>query len=222
MKKPSGPTILKYLEQRYGRRVWHSHHDPLSELILTILSQNTSDLNSQRAFHALEVSFSEWKQLLEVEAADIVEIIKSGGLAVIKAGRIQTALREIQQKRGSLDLAFLAELPLEEAKQWLRDLPGVGFKTAACVLLFSLGRPAMPVDTHVYRVAGRLGLIEKGTTLENAHHLLEKAVPEKDIYEFHMLMVEHGRRNCKARRPDCKACICKTVCAGYDKYNTSV
>ena len=219
MKKPSSPVILNLLEQQYGERIWQPHHDPLAELVLTILSQNTSDHNSRRAFQSLRETFSDWTQLIEVDIQDIVEPIKSGGLAIIKAQRIQSALREIQRRHGTLDLAFLADLTLEEAREWLLELPGVGFKTAACVLLFAMGQPAMPVDTHVYRVATRLGLIVPRTSLENAHRLLEKAVPAKDIYEFHMLMIEHGRRTCKSRRPDCQACVCKTICTGYDKYN---
>ncbi len=219
MNKPSGSYILKLLEQQYGKRIWQPHHDPLAELVLTILSQNTSDHNSRRAFQSLRATFSDWSQLLEVDITNIVELIKSGGLANIKAQRIQSALREIQKRQGSLDLAFLADLPLKEARDWLLDLPGVGLKTAACVLLFSMGRPAMPVDTHVYRVATRLGLIPFRTSLEDAHRLIEKTVAAKDIYEFHMLMIEHGRRTCKSRSPHCKSCVCKTLCTGYDKYN---
>jgi len=217
MQKPSGRDILQHLRQQYGPRVWLSHHDPLAELILTILSQNTSDKNSHRAFLSLKKVFPYWQQLLTSDPAAIAETIKSGGLAVIKANRIQSALIEIQKRHGSLNLDFLADLPFEEARKWLLTLPGVGYKTAACVLLFALGRPAMPVDTHVYRVATRLGLIPPRTTLENAHRQLEKAVQEREIYEFHMLMVEHGRRQCSARRPDCLGCICKNLCTAYDK-----
>jgi endonuclease-3 len=220
MKYLSGTVILTLLQQRYGPRIWQPHHDPLAELVLTILSQNTSDKNSRPAFLALKTTFPDWARLLEADIADIAGPIKSGGLAVIKAGRIQSALRIIKQRHGSLNLDFLVDLPFEEAREWLLELPGVGLKTAACVLLFALGRPAMPVDTHVYRVATRLGLIPLKTSLENAHRQLEKAVPAEDIYEFHMLMIEHGRRNCSARRPDCQSCICKTLCKGYDKYKS--
>jgi endonuclease-3 len=220
MKKSTGTEILTLLRQKYGHRVLTPHHDPLAELVLTILSQNTSDKNSRPAFKELRNAFPDWRQLLEVPAIAIAEPIKSGGLAFIKARRIQSALREIQLKHGTLDLTFLADLPLEEAREWLLKLPGVGYKTAACVLLFALGKPAMPVDTHVYRVSSRLGLIPARTSQENAHRQLEKVVPPSDIYEFHVLMIEHGRRICSARVPNCKACICKPLCAEYDKYIT--
>ncbi len=220
MNKPSTSAILKLLEQQYGRRTWQPSNDPLSELILTVLSQNTSDKNSRPAFLALRKAFPDWSLLLVADLEAIAEPIKSGGLATIKAGRIQSALREIQQRHGSLNLHFLADMPLEEAREWLVKLPGVGFKTASCVLLFALGIPAMPVDTHVFRVASRLGLIPLKTTIEKAHLLLEKSVPSSDIYEFHVLMIEHGRRSCAARRPSCGSCICKNICTGYDKYST--
>jgi endonuclease III len=218
MNKFSGVSILRLLNQQYGSRIWHPHHEPLGELVLTILSQNTSDKNSRPSFQNLKNTFPDWNQLLESDIVTIAKPIKSGGLAMIKAKRIQSALREILQKRGSLTLDFLGGLPIEDARAWLLSLPGVGYKTSACVLLFALGRPAMPVDTHVYRVATRLGLIPFKTSLENAHRQLEKAVPAKDIYEFHMLMIEHGRHICSARRPACEVCVCKTLCAGYDEY----
>ncbi len=220
MSKLIGISILELLRLGYGPRFWQPHHDPLSELVLTILSQNTSDKNSRAAFQELRKTFPDWTKLVEVETAGIAETIRSGGLSNIKAERIQSALREIQLKHGSLDLTFLTPMPLEDARAWLLTLPGVGLKTAACVLLFALGRPAMPVDTHVYRVATRLGLIPPRSSQKNAHFLLEKAVPAEDIYEFHVLMIEHGRRICSARSMKCKSCICKTLCAGYDKYNT--
>jgi endonuclease-3 len=121
-------------------------------------------------------------------------------------------LREIKDSQGALDLSFLEDVGLGEAKAWLRQLPGVGPKTAGCVLLFSLGRPAMPVDTHVYRVARRLGLIDARVSVEKAHDILESLVPPKDVYEFHILMVEHGRRACKARKPQCSACVLGGLC----------
>ena len=222
MSKPTGISILELLRLQYGPRSWQPHNDPLSELVLTILSQNTSDKNSRAAFSKLRKTYSDWTRLTEVETAAVAESIRSGGLANIKAARIQAALREIKMKQGSLDLTFLRTMPLEDARAWLLTLPGVGLKTAACVLLFALGMPAMPVDTHVYRVATRLGLIPPKTSQDNAHRQLEKAVPAEQIYEFHVLMIEHGRRICSARRMKCNSCICKTLCSGYDKYNTLV
>jgi len=125
---------------------------------------------------------------------------------------IRPILEKIGEERGSLDLSFLGELPLSEAKSWLRELPGVGPKTAGCVLLFSLGRPALPVDTHVFRVAKRLGLIDSRVSAERAHELLEELVPPQDIYSFHLYLIEHGRRICKAQRPRCHLCVLHGLC----------
>jgi endonuclease-3 len=201
------------LAGEYGDRRWHRHHDPLSELIATILSQNTSDVNSHRAFESLLSTFGNWEEVAKADVEDIERAIKSGGLARIKAVRIKNILQEILEERSSLDLAFLGSLPIDGAKSWLRKLPGVGPKTVGCVLLFSLGRPVLPVDTHVYRVARRLGLISNNVSVERAHELLGDIVPPADVYHFHMNMVEHGRRVCKSQRPKCSICVLRGVCA---------
>lgn len=151
--------IISLLAQVYGARPWRARRDPVSELVFTILSQNTSDVNSQRAFNRLLNRFGSWEAVADAAVEEIAESIWGGGLARVKAPRIKGILKAILDKRGSLELDFLKDMPLAAAKSWLRELPGVGPKTAACVLLFSLGRPALPVDTHVYRVAKRLGLI---------------------------------------------------------------
>ena len=158
--KPLQPTeITSRLATLYGDPVWRPHGDPMSELILTILSQNTSDTNSGRAFMRLKQRFPKWDDLLPADPDDIVPAIQAGGLARIKAPRIKAILEEVHERLASFDLMFLKDLPMDEAKAWLRSLPGVGPKTAACVLMFALGRPALPVDTHVHRVAQRLGLV---------------------------------------------------------------
>jgi endonuclease-3 len=190
--------VLRLLRKEYGPRKWQPGQDPLSTLIATVLSQNTSDVNSHRAFAALVNRFGRWESVAAADANELARAIRAGGLADIKAGRIKLILHEIKTERGNLDLSFLSELGLAEAKAWLRGLPGVGPKTAGCVLLFSLGKPAMPVDTHVYRVARKLGLIDARASVEKAHEILESLVPPKNVYEFHILMVEHGRRTCKA------------------------
>jgi len=204
--------IIDRLISEYGSREWQPHDSPLNVLVQTILSQNTSDTNSRRAFRSLRASFPRWEDVVSAEVHKIANAIKSGGLGEIKAGRIKQALGEIQRKRGSLELDFLNELPLDAAREWLKQLPGVGTKTANCVFLFSLGRPALPVDTHIFRVAKRLGLIEAETTVEKAHRRLESLVPPDKIYPFHMLMIEHGRRVCKARRPRCDDCALRRLC----------
>lgn len=204
--------INRLLAQQYGRREWHQHHDPLSELIATILSQNTSDTNSGRAFTSLVDKFPDWEEVAKANVSAIEEAIRSGGLSHIKAARIKEILQTILGERGSLDLSFLDKIPLDESKAWLRQLPGVGPKTVGCVLLFSLGKPVFPVDTHVFRVSKRLGLIANGVSAEQAHELLAGIVPVEHIYEFHMNMVDHGRKTCKSQRPKCPKCVFREAC----------
>ena len=180
--------------------------DPLSELILTVLSQNTADTNSGRAFNAMLRRYASWKAVAQAPGDELIDTIRLGGLAPQKGPRIQAILRAVLERSADGDLSFLSSMPLEEARSWLRSLPGVGPKTAACVLLFSLGLPALPVDTHVERVAKRLGLIAEKATAEQAHQLLEAVVAPADYYPFHMLLIKHGRRTCAARRPACGRC----------------
>ena len=210
--------VRRLLRREYGPREWQPGQDPLSSLIATVLSQNTSDVNSHRAFSALVNRFESWESVATADARELARTIRAGGLAEIKAKRIKLILHEIKTERGSLDLSFLNELGLAEAKAWLRGLPGVGPKTAGCVLLFSLGRPAMPVDTHVYRVARRLGLIDARASVEKAHEILEGLVPPRNVYEFHMLMVEHGRRTCKAQKPRCTVCVLRSICPSAESF----
>jgi len=203
--------IIHRLEVKYGNRQ-RNRLDPISELVLTIISQNTADTNSRPAFEALREAFPDWYQLAEVNPEEIANAIHAGGLEHIKANRIKLVLKEILRQRGQLDLNFLKRTPLDEAKAWLKQLPGVGPKTAACVLLFSLDMPALPVDTHVYRVARRLGLVSAKASVESAHDILESLVPAKDVLRFHLLLVEHGRRQCTARCPDCPPCPLLEYC----------
>ncbi len=198
--------IVRLLEGEYGEVAWTRRRDPLSELVLTILSQNTSDHNSRRAFDRLTAAFGSWDAVAGADVAAIAAAIQPGGLAQVKAPRIRSILERIQAGRGSLDLEFLGGMPVDEAVRWLRDLPGVGPKTAACVLLFSLGKPVLPVDTHVHRVAGRLGLIDSKLSAEKAHEVLGGMVPAADVYRVHILLIEHGRRVCLARSPRCGLC----------------
>lgn len=204
--------IVQLLAEEYGNITWHSRAAPLSELIMTILSQNTSDHNSRRAFDSLLSRFGSWDAVAESSVEDIAEAIKLGGLSKVKAPRIKLILQQIESQRGSLDLMFLKKMPVAEAKTWLRHLPGVGPKTAACVLLFSLRKPVLPVDTHILRVAKRLGLIDSRVSAEKAHEILGDMVPARDVYRFHILMIEHGRRICKAQRPRCRECVLLKIC----------
>jgi len=196
----------------YGTPHLVPSHDALAELILTVLSQNTADTNSGRAFVQLMRRYNSWDAIAEAPLEEVVATIQNGGLAQQKAPRIQAILRAIKEKSGSWDLTFLETLPLEEARSWLRSLPGVGPKTAACVLLFALGRPALPVDTHVERVAKRLGLAGPKATAEQTQAQLETLVEEADYYTFHMLFIKHGRRTCVARTPACGRCPLEPCC----------
>ncbi len=199
-------VIIQRLAVLYGMPVHRPHGDAVAELILTVLSQNTADTNSGRAFTRMLAKYRDWDAIASAPEEDLVETIRAGGLAQQKAPRIQAILRAVREQSPGWDMGFLREMPMDEARGWLRSLPGVGPKTAACVLLFALGRPAMPVDTHVERVAKRLGLIPPGLSAEEAHDALEALVPPADYYRFHMLLIKHGRRGCDARRPRCAEC----------------
>jgi endonuclease-3 len=186
--------------------------DPLSELIAVILSQHTSDVNSERAYDSLRARFPSWDAVRTAPTLEVADAIRSGGLALVKAPRIQRVLNQILEARGELSLDFLADLSLDDARAYLRTLDGVGPKSAACVLLFSLDKPAMPVDTHIHRVAGRLGLIPPRTSADAAHEQLERLVPPAEVYRFHVSLIWHGRRICKAPRPRCGECPVNALC----------
>jgi endonuclease-3 len=210
--------ILRLLSAEYRERKWRRGRSPIAVLVQTILSQNTSDRNSGRAFEQLLASFGSWEDVANASVSEISNSIKGGGLGVVKAGYIKQSLEEIRGKRGGLELDFLRKLPADEARDWLRQLPGVGMKTASVVLLFSLGMPTLPVDTHVFRVAKRLGLIDSKVSIDKAHVLLERLVPPRDVYQFHVLLIEHGRKVCKAQRPRCRECVLARLCPSYEKF----
>lgn len=214
IQRPPVEEILRGLEAAYGKRTWQPAHEPLDELILTILSQHTSDTNSERAFHDLRRRFPTWEAARRAPVADVAGAIRSGGLATRKAPHIQAALERILSNSTEAEWSqTLKTLPLAEAKARLMTLPGVGPKTAACVLLFACGRPALPVDTHVHRVAKRLGLIEPGVTAEEAHDQIEGLLNPEDVYSFHLNMIAHGRQVCTARKPRCELCPLRSRCA---------
>ncbi|KAF0106512.1 MAG: Endonuclease III [Anaerolineaceae bacterium] len=196
----------------YGQPTWRNPLPPVDELVSTILSQNTNDANRDRAFELLRARFPTWESARDAEPAAVVAAIRPAGLANQKGPRIQQVLRQISAERGSLGLSFLKDLPLEEARGWLMKFKGVGPKTAAIVLLFSLGRPAFPVDTHIYRVSGRLGLRPEGMTVEQAHPHLEALFPPETYYAAHLNIIRLGREICAARKPDCPACPLKEMC----------
>jgi endonuclease III len=210
--------VLELLSAAYGPISWRREGSPVAVLVQTILSQNTSDRNSRPAFGRLLASFSDWEEVANASVRQICEVIKAGGLGMVKARYIKQALQEIQDERGGFDLEFLKNLPLDQARDWLMQLPGVGMKTASVVLLFSLGMPSLPVDTHVFRVTKRLGFIDSKVSAEKAHRLLEQLVAPGDVYQFHVLLIEHGRRTCKAQRPRCLECVLASLCPSYEKF----
>jgi endonuclease-3 len=204
--------IIELLEQEYGFREWQPDRAPIDVLIGAMLSQNTSDANSGRAFVALKATFASWEAVASAPAEHIAQAIKCGGLSQIKATRIKQVLGQIEKEQGRISLNSLKSKPMSEAEDYLMRLPGVGHKTASCVLLFSLGKPSLPVDTHVFRVAKRLRLIDSNVSVDKAHSLLQKQVPPSKVYQFHVHMIEHGRRICHARQPHCTKCILRAIC----------
>ena len=210
-------VALERLGHRYEHPTWGGPRvDAVSELVLTILSQNTSDTNSFRAFTALRERYATWDDVLAAPTDELEDVIRPGGLAPTKSRRIQHVLAEVHETTGGTwDLAFLGEWPLEQARDWLTSLPGIGRKTASIVLLFNFGRPAMPVDTHVHRVAWRLGMFPRNTPLARAHDLLEEILAPDEMYPFHVELIRHGRDTCRAPRPICGLCPLTDVCAYF-------
>ena len=186
--------------------------DSLDELVQTILSQHTSDLNSGRAFKALKERFDSWDEVLDVSAEELAIVIRSGGLANIKAARIQEVFREIQSREGSVTMQQLDRMSDEEVERYLVSLPGVGPKTAACVIAFALARPAFPIDTHVHRIVKRLGWIDAKASAERAHRELTPNIPPEIRYELHRRFIRHGREICKPQLPLCSTCPVLDFC----------
>jgi len=214
--------IHQALLDHFGIPEWPNPVPPLDQLISTILSQNTNDINRDRAFLALRRRFSTWEELRDAEPESIIEAIRPAGLANQKGPRIQEVLREITRQRGSLDLDFLSGLSSEQAMSWLQSFKGVGPKTASIVLLFSFGKPAFPVDTHIYRVTGRLGLRPARMSVEQAHVFLAELFPGDTYYALHLNLIRLGREICRARKPDCPNCPLKQVCDYYRVFKLAV
>jgi endonuclease III len=208
--------LLDQLANHYGSLHWRPSKRPVDELVSTILSQNTSDTNSARAFASLRRRFPTWNDVREAQTEAVADAIRSGGLAEQKAPRIQHALAQIlDSENPDTNVALqhrLETLELESALGELTPLPGIGPKTAACVLLFAVGLPAIPVDTHVHRVSKRIGLISAKTNADKAHIELARIVPADRAYDFHVYLIRHGREVCKARSPRCEACVLADIC----------
>jgi endonuclease-3 len=204
--------IHERLLEFYGEPIWRNPLPAVDELVSTILSQNTNDVNRDRAFNALRAKFPTWEAVRDAKADDVVNAIRPAGLANQKGPRIQQVLKAITEERGSLDLSFLKEMSVDDARNWLTKFNGVGPKTAAIVLCFSLGMPAFPVDTHVYRVTGRIGLHPEKMTVEQAHPHLEGLFPPETYYAAHLNIIRLGREICTARKAMCEKCPIVKLC----------
>ena len=206
--------VHRQLLAHYGRTEWETRYSPLEELVGTILSQHTSDINSDRAFSALRAAYSSWESVRDAPVDELSATIRSGGLAVVKAHRIQAVLRALtDDTSGSVELPDLRRMRRRRATELLVKLPGVGRKTAACVLLFGSHIPAIPVDTHVHRVSLRLGLVPARTSPDATTDALEAAIDTRDSYAFHVNLIRLGREICKAPRPRCEVCPLRERCA---------
>lgn len=207
--------VYAALLAEYGQPTWRNPLPALDELVSTILSQNTNDINRDRAFEALRARFPTWEAVRDALETDVIAAIRPAGLANQKGPRIQQVLRAITAERGALDLAFLRDWPVDQARAWLTHFKGVGPKTAAIVLLFALGMPAFPVDTHVHRVTGRLGLRPEKLSADDSHAYFEGLLPPETYYTAHLNLIRHGREVCHALRPACERCVLKRLCAYY-------
>jgi endonuclease-3 len=221
--EPPGPrrirAIARRLERRFGPLEPPRASDPLDELVLTVLSQHTSDVNAERAFASLRRTFpAGWQEIVDSSSIEVADAIRSGGLANSKAPRIQAILREVLDREGDFDLSRLRELPDDEARAYLVSLPGIGPKTAAVVLSFALGRDAMPVDTHVHRVTRRLGFIPPRASAERADRLLHDLIPDGLRTPMHVGFIRLGREICKAPTPRCRSCPLKDLCPTAPRY----
>lgn len=210
-------AVLDALYRAYGAPEWREPLPAVDELVSTILSQNTNDVNRDRAFNALRQRFSDWETVRNAPEEEIIAAVRVAGLANQKGPRIKAVLNQIHEEVGALDLSFLADMPLEEARAWLLRFKGVGRKTAAIVLQFSLGRPAFPVDTHIYRVTGRLGVRPAAMDVEKTHMLMEELIDPADYFAGHLNLIRLGRETCHPRKPDCPHCPVRELCSYEEK-----
>lgn len=210
--KQFAAEIHQLLADKYGPPTWRSHLSPVGELVSTILSQNTNDVNRDIAYDTLLARFPTWEEIRDAEETQIIQLIKTAGLANQKGPAIQNALKVITAERGQIELDFLKEMSSLEASDWLIKLKGVGPKTAAIVLLFSLDMPAFPVDTHVYRITGRLGIRPEKMNAAKAHTYLAEQFEPDTYYPVHLNIIRLGREVCKARQPLCQECPLNQIC----------
>ncbi|HEY80142.1 MAG TPA: endonuclease III [Caldilineae bacterium] len=213
--------VHRRLQATYGEPRRRGCSDPVGSLVQTILSQNTSDVNTARSYASLRAAFPDWHAVMTAPAEAVVDAIRAGGLANQKAPRIQAALRAIYEIREDFDLSWLAELPVAEARSWLTSLPGVGNKTASILLLFCFDMPAFPVDTHVHRVTRRLGLAPASASPDQVMRIIEAHAPPEWFYPLHLNLIRHGRAVCKAQKPRCDGCVLANLCASKNVASTA-
>jgi len=209
--------VSAILSDVYGALDWSRGQDGMDELVSCILSQNTNDTNRDRGFTALKERFDTWEDVRFADPDDVIDAIRPAGLANQKGPRIQNALEKIYEREGDYNVDFLNDIPIDEAKDWLISIKGIGPKTAAIVLCFAYGRAAFPVDTHVHRTSRRIGFIPDKTTANTAHDMMEAIVPPEDYYQFHIHLIQHGRDTCSARNPSCERCPLTDHCDYYQE-----
>ena len=209
--------VHRRLLKAYGEPTWRDPKPPVDELVSTILSQNTNDLNRDRAFEALRSRFPTWEAVRDAKPSQVVRAIRVAGIANQKGPRIQAALRAITDERGRIELDFLRKQAPEAVREWLMQIKGVGPKTAAIVMQFALDLPAFPVDTHIHRVSGRIGLRPPKTGREKSHEILAELFAPETYYAAHLNLIRHGREVCVARRPRCERCSLTDLCDYYAK-----
>ena len=209
--------VQELLRHRFGTPTWHVKLPAVDELVCTILSQNTNDINRDKAFQALKERYPDWEAVRDADPAELQYVIRIAGLANQKGPNIQAALRDITEERGKIDLDWLKEKDPEEARKWLVKLRGVGPKTAAIVMVFALGMPAFPVDTHIYRVTGRIGLRPRNLDISKTHAYMEEIADPEDFGSLHLNLINLGREICQARKPKCPICPIIDLCQYEDK-----
>ncbi len=213
-------AIRDRLRLVYGVPLAKPHGHPIAELILTVLSQSTNDRNRDVAYHALRERFEDWEEIRDAPVDEVEHAIRPGGISKIKSARIKSILRAITETSpdGTLSLDWLSDESVPDAQQYLCALPGVGRKTAACVLLFAFGKRDVPVDTHVARVGQRLALFRAGAPFEELHDTMLEITPAGEELELHLNLLRHGRRTCHARRPACRTCALRRMCPSADQF----
>lgn len=210
------PEVASIIDRLYEPKSWRKRGTALDSLVATILSQNTTDKNSGRAFEQLREKYPTYQDVMDAPLDDLTDTIRVAGLANQKAPRIQRALHKIMDERGELDLEFLGNLTADEARDWLTSIKGIGLKTASIVVAFGFNGKAFPVDTHVNRVSQRIGFTPEGTTPDKAHYIMEEIVPAEKYYSFHIQLIQHGRSLCKARNPQCAECPLNSLCDYFE------